>query len=392
MDTGYTAFQALFGHAPTHLFSAPGRTEIAGNHTDHQHGRVLAAAVSLETQGWCAENGSDVIRVCSEGYAPCEVKLDELQMKPEERNTTTSLIRGIAARMAEQGCPLRGLDVYVTSTVLPGSGLSSSAAFEVLIGTMLNALFFDGRLTPTDIAIIGQWAENNYFGKPSGLMDQMASSVGGVIGIDFQDVGSPAVTSVPFDFSASGCTLCIIDTRASHAELTGEYAAIPVEMKRVAACFGQEVLRQVDEEAFYDRIAEVRAACGDRAVLRAMHFFAENRRVADQIAALQRGDFAQFLRLVNESGESSWLYLQNITPAGAAAHQEVALTLALCRRLLRGAGACRIHGGGFAGTVLAFVPDERLEDFRAGVERVLGAGACHVLAINPAGGRLVRTF
>ncbi len=392
MENEIRCFTETFGHAPTHLFSAPGRTEIAGNHTDHQHGRVLAAAVSLETRGWCAKTDGNLLRVCSEGYAPCQIRLDELAMHPEERNTTASLLRGIAARFTELGCRLGGLDIYVTSTVLPGSGLSSSAAFEVLIGTILNHLYFEKRLSPVEIAKIGQWAENRYFGKPSGLMDQTASSVGGILGIDFADVENPVVEPVAFDFARSGHTLCIIDTRASHAELTGEYAAIPQELARVCALFGKQVLREVDEDAFFARVAEVRAACGDRAVLRAMHVFAENRRVQAQIEALRGGDFSTFLRLTNESGESSWLYLQNITPAGAVEHQEVAFTLALCRRLLSGRGACRVHGGGFAGTVQAFVPNELLASFRAGIERVLGEGACHVLSIRREGGCLVETF
>lgn len=368
--------------AHTYQFSAPGRTEIGGNHTDHQHGCVLAAAVDMQTIAQVQCNGTNIIRIDSEGFAPVEVDLGDLAVKESEKNTTAALVRGVAASFARQGFALAGFDAKVRSTVLPGSGLSSSAAFEVLIGRILNGLFADNRLTDIQIAQIGQYAENVYYGKPSGLMDQMASSVGGLVFIDFADPRQPVVEKVDFDFEHSGYTLCTIDSGADHADLTDEYASMPVDMKAVATFFGKEVLRQVDEGEFYAKLPRLRQATGDRAVLRAIHFFNENKRVGQQVQALKNGDFSEFLRLVNESGRASWTLLQNVIPVGYVAHQDMALTLALCSQLLDGQGAVRIHGGGFAGTALAFAPDDKFEDFKAGVEAVLGLGHCHRLRIT----------
>ncbi len=379
-------FQNTFGSLPERYFSAPGRTEIGGNHTDHQRGRVLAAAVDLDTLAAVRENGTNRIRIQSEGYPMSLVDLNDLEVKPEQFNTTPALIRGIAARFRELGCEVKGFDAYVTSTVLPGSGLSSSAAYEVLIGTILNHLFFDGRISQPEIAQIGQYAENVYFGKPCGLMDQMASAVGGMVTIDFLDKDDPLIEPVDFDFAACGHALCIIDSQASHADLTDEYAAITQELKAVCAHFGKEVLTQIPETDFMAAISQLRQECGDRAVLRAMHFYRENARVPQQVQALREGDFDRFLTLVKQSGHSSYMYLQNVIPAGYKAHQDVALTLALCEYYLKGRGACRVHGGGFAGTVQAFVPADMLETFRAGIDAVLGEGACHVLSIRPQGG------
>ena len=381
-------FEKNFHTIPTHVFSAPGRTELSGNHTDHQHGLVLAAAVELDTRAAVALNGTSMIRVLSEGYPLCEVDLRDLSIRAGEKNTTAALIRGVAAGFAQRGCTLSGFDAYVTSTVLPGSGLSSSAAFEVMLGTAINHLF-SGCANAVEIAKIAQYAENVYFGKPCGLMDQMASSVGGCVAIDFADPTVPVVTPVEFDFSACGHTLCIIDSGASHADLTDEYAAIPAELRTVCALFGRTVLRDVPETDFYAAIPRVRAAAGDRAVLRAIHIYDENRRVAAQVAALQRGDFHDFLRYVNLSGFSSQNLLQNVIPTGATAHQEVAMALALARHLLGGRGACRVHGGGFAGTIQAFVPDDMLPAFRTGIDAVLGEGSCHILSIRPVGGTIV---
>ena len=377
-------FFDTFGRKAQYLFSAPGRTEIGGNHTDHQLGRVLAGAVSLETVAAVAENGGNTVRVLSEGYPLCEISLDDLARREAEYGTTAALIRGVAAGTGLQ----KGFDAAVCSTVLPGSGLSSSAAFEVLLGTIASYLS-GANLTAVEIAQLGQKVENDYFGKPCGLMDQMASAVGGIITIDFADPEKPLVEHLDFDFAACGHALCIIDSGADHANLTDEYAAIPQEMKAVAAVFGKAVLREVEEGEFYARVNEVRALCGDRATLRAMHFFADNRRVAEQVAALKAGDFEAFLQLVNESGRSSWLYLQNVVPAGYTAHQELAVALALAEHLLNGRGACRVHGGGFAGTIQAFVPTDMLEEFKAGMEAVLGEGSCHVLSIRPEGGILL---
>ena len=383
LDAG---FAAAFGGAPERYFSAPGRTEIGGNHTDHQRGRVLAAAVNLDTVAAVRVNGTDTIRILSQGYPLCQVDVKELTPRDEEINSTPALIRGVAARFAQLGCKVEGFDAYCESTVLPGSGLSSSAAFEVLIGTIVNHLFFDGRVTQAEVAQIGQYAENVFFGKPCGLMDQTASAVGNLVTIDFFDKEHPVIQPVNFDFSACGHALCIIDTRASHADLTDEYAAIPNEIKAVCAHFGKEVLSQIDEAEFYAAIPALRTSCGDRAVLRAVHFYQDNARVPKQVAALETGDFAAFLNLVKESGHSSYMYLQNVIPAGYKEHQDVAIALALCEHYLQGKGAYRVHGGGFAGTVQAFVPFEILEDFRVGIDSVLGEGACHVLSIRPQGG------
>ena len=379
-------FAEAFGGEPTRYFSAPGRSEISGNHTDHQRGRVLAAAVNLDMQAAVRPNGTSTIRILSQGYPMSVVDLSQLTPVEAEINSTPALIRGVAARFVQLGCQVEGFDAYMESTVLPGSGLSSSAAYEVLIGTIINHLYFDGKVTQPQIAMIGQYAENVFFGKPCGLMDQMASAVGGMVSIDFEDKENPVITPVPFDFAACGHALCIIDSRASHADLTDEYAAIPNELKTICAYFGKDVLRQIPEEDFYAAIPALRERCGDRAVMRAVHFYQENARVPQQVAALQAGDFDTFLQLEKQSGYSSYMYLQNVIPAGYKEHQDMAIALALCERYLQGKGAYRVHGGGFAGTVQAFVPMELLESFRAGIDAVLGEGACHVLSIRVQGG------
>jgi len=379
-------FAATFGCQPERYFSAPGRTEIGGNHTDHQRGRVLAAAVNLDTVAAVRTNGTREIRILSAGYPMACVDLTQLSPVEEEINSTPALIRGVAARFVQLGCPVAGFDAYCESTVLPGSGLSSSAAYEVLIGTIINHLFFDGRVSQPEVAMIGQYAENVFFGKPCGLMDQTASSVGGLVTIDFLEKDNPKIRSVNFDFSSCGHALCIIDSRASHADLTDEYAAITTELKNICAHFGKEVLTQIEEADFYAAIPALREKCGDRAVMRAIHFYSENARVPQQVAALENGDFDTFLQLVKQSGYSSYMYLQNVVPAGYTAHQDVAVALALCEHYLQGKGAYRVHGGGFAGTVQAFVPFDILESFRCGIDGVLGEGACHVLSIRPQGG------
>lgn len=370
----------------SYFFSAPGRTEISGNHTDHQHGCVLAAAVNLVTVAEVTLNHFGLIRVQSEGYPVVEVELKDLSVHEEEKNTTAALIRGVAAAFAQRGAVLEGFDARVRSSVLLGSGLSSSAAFEVLIGTICNELFFDKKLSAVEIAQVGQYAENVYFGKPCGLMDQTASSVGGMVFIDFENPDRPVVERIDFDFAAAGHALCIIDSGADHADLTDEYAAIPGELKKVSAFFGKEVLRDIPEADFFAALSELRHRVPDRAILRAIHFYQENSRVQRQAQALRDGDFDTFLDLVSESGRSSWMYLQNITPTGATEHQDVAVALALCDTLLHGQGAFRVHGGGFAGTVQAFVPLDMLDSFKEGIERVLGKEKCHVLAIRSEGG------
>ena len=369
-----------------YIFSAPGRTEIGGNHTDHQHGCVLAAAVNLETVANVTLNDTNTIVIRSEGYPELSVSLDDLTVHPEEANTTAALVRGVAAAFAQRGANLEGFDAAVHSTVLPGSGLSSSAAFEVLIGTILNELFFDKKLSPIEIAQIGQYAENVYFGKPCGLMDQMASSVGGMVYIDFENSEHPVVEKIDFDFQKEGYDLCIIDSGADHADLTDEYAAIPGELKALCDFFGKEYLRQIPEATFLAALPELRKTVSDRAILRAMHVYRENDRVKAQATALKAKDIDTFLRLVTESGHSSWMYLQNIYPAGAVQKQPVAFALALCDSLLCGKGAYRVHGGGFAGTVQAFVPHHMLDGFKEAVEAGLGKGTCHVLNVRPYGG------
>lgn len=383
LDAG---FAAAFGNAPERYFSAPGRTEISGNHTDHQRGRVLAAAVNLDTQAAVRVNGTDTIRILSKGYPMCTVDVTALVPQADEINTTPALIRGVAARFAQLGCKVEGFDAYCESTVLPGSGLSSSAAYEVLIGTIINGLFFDGKVSQPEIAQIGQYAENVFFGKPCGLMDQMASAVGNLVAIDFFDKNNPVITPVDFDFASCGHALCIIDSQASHADLTDEYAAIPGELKAVCAHFGKEVLTEIAEADFYAAIPALRKECGDRAVMRAVHFYNENARVPGLVEALRSSDFAQFLTMIKQSGYSSWMYLQNVIPAGYKEHQDVAIALAAAEHYLHGKGAFRVHGGGFAGTIQAFVPFELLDEFCAGVDAVLGEGACHVLSIRPQGG------
>ena len=383
LDAG---FAAAFGGAPERYFSAPGRTEIGGNHTDHQRGRVLAGAVNLDTVAAVRLNGTDTIRIMSKGYPMSVVNVKELTPVDSEINSTPALIRGVVARFTEMGCKVEGFDAYCESTVLPGSGLSSSAAYEVLIGTIVNHMFFEGKVSQPEIAMIGQYAENVFFGKPCGLMDQTASAVGNLVTIDFFTAGSPVIEPVDFDFGACGHALCIIDSGADHADLTDEYAAVPGEMKAVAKYLGKEVLTEIDEAAFFAAIPEIRKACGDRAVMRAIHFYQENARVPQQVAALREGDFDKFLALVKQSGYSSYMYLQNVIPAGYKAHQDVAVALALCEHYLAGRGAYRVHGGGFAGTVQAFVPYDILDSFVAGIDGALGAGACHVLSIRPQGG------
>ena len=379
-------FAAAFGGEPTRYFSAPGRTEIGGNHTDHQRGRVLAAAVNLDTVAAVRENGTDLIRILSKGYPRCEINVKELTPKDEEINSTPALIRGVAARFAQLGCDVKGFDAYCESTVLPGSGLSSSAAYEVLIGTIINHLFFDARVTQAEVAQIGQYAENVFFGKPCGLMDQTASAVGNLVTIDFFDKDHPVIEPVDFDFASCGHALCIIDSGADHADLTDEYAAITLELKAVCAYFGKDVLTQIDEAEFYAKIPELRKQCGDRAVMRGIHFYQENARVPQQVAALREGNFEKFLMLVKQSGYSSYMYLQNVIPAGYKAHQDVAVALGLAEHYLQGQGAYRVHGGGFAGTIQAFVPFDILDSFVAGMDAALGQGACHVLSIRPQGG------
>lgn len=371
------------------LFSSPGRTELGGNHTDHQHGCVLAASVNMDMLSVAAPNGTNQVRIHSEGYPVLTVDLSNLSPVESEKETSASLVRGVAARMTELGQAPAGFDAYVCSSVPAGSGLSSSAAYEVLVGTIFNVLFCNQVFTPVQVAQIGQYAENVFFGKPCGLMDETASAVGGVVSIDFKDPSAPVVRKVDFDFPATGHTLCIINSGADHADLTDAYAAITNEMKSVAACFGKEVLRDVDETTFRATIPELRKALGDRAVLRAIHFFDENRRAVQEAEALEKGDFAAFLALVRASGMSSSLYLQNTFAPSDPKQQAIPMVLWAAEEVLQGTGAVRVHGGGFAGTVQAFVPNDKLPAFLNAMEQLLGKDMCHMLSIRPEGGCLV---
>ncbi len=385
------SFEAAFGRPAEAFFSAPGRTELGGNHTDHQHGRVLAASVDMDLLAAAAPNHSGVVRILSEGYPPVEVALDSLEPVPAEVNTSAALVRGVTARFAQLGCDLAGagLDACMVSDVPGGSGLSSSAAYEILVGAMFNCLFAGGRFDAVQLAQIGQWAENNHFGKPCGLMDQTACSVGGVVAIDFADPASPVVERIDLDLHSQGYALCIIDSRAGHADLTAEYAAIPGELGAISGYFGKSVLRDVPEADFLAAIPALRALAGDRAVLRAIHIFSENERAAAQAAALRSGDFDAFLQLVRQSGRSSAMYLQNVVPTGQTKNQELMVCIALAERLLAGRGAVRVHGGGFGGTAQAFVPLDMLEQFKAGIEAAMGPGTCHVLSVRPVGGAMI---
>ena len=371
--------------AETLLFSTPGRTELGGNHTDHQHGHGLAASVNLDTIACVVPNNSQTIRIKSRHHRLAEVDLSDLSVKKEETGNSVSLLRGVAARLTQLGYTMGGFDAYTTTRVLRGSGLSSSAAFEVLTATIMNQLFCGGALSSTELAKVGQYAENVYFGKPCGLMDQMACATGGVIVIDFKDPDNPDLRRVQVDLSRFGHALCIIDTRASHADLTADYAAITQEMRQVAACFGREILRDVSFDQFRESLATVRATCGDRAALRAYHFFRDDQRVLLECDDLEKGDFDTFLHHVRQSGRSSFMYLQNVSNYRESRSQPVALLLALAEDLLEGRGACRVHGGGFAGTIQAFVPLDILSSFVAGMEAVAGQGACHVLSFRNVG-------
>ena len=380
-------FEKLYG-APHNVsfFSAPGRTEVGGNHTDHQHGCVLAGSVNLDVIAVASKNDSCIIRIKSAGYEMDTVDTASTAVVPENDGKAIALIRGMCDAVVKAGYKTGGFDAYTTSNVLKGSGLSSSAAFEVLIGNMINAFYNDGQIPAVEIAKMAQYAENVHFGKPSGLMDQMASSVGGFTAIDFGDTKKPIIEKIDFDLAGAGHSLVIVDTGGDHADLTNDYAAITDELKSVSNIFGKEVLREVDEEQFMLSLATVRENCGDRAVIRAMHYFAENKRAIAEKEALLKGNFDEFLKLVRESGLSSYMFLQNIYSVSSPQHQGLAVALALSGRILRDTGAYRVHGGGFAGTIQAFVPMDKLSDYINEMEVVFGNDCCHILNIRPVGG------
>ena len=362
---------------------------MGGNHTDHQHGKVLAASINLDIIAVVSPREDGVIEVKSEGYPKTVVELSSLEVDKKEEGTSTALIRGVAARIKEMGHKIGGFQAYATSDVLSGSGMSSSAAYEVMIGTVLSGLYNDMQLDAVDIAKFGQYAENVYFGKPCGLMDQTASSVGGLIHIDFADPAHTYVKKIDVDFEAYGHCLCITDTKGSHADLTDDYAAIPADMKKAAAYFGKEVLREVDEKEFYGRLAELREKLGDRSVLRAIHFFEEEKRVDEEIAALERGDFDAFKKWVKASGASSFQYLQNVFTVKDLDGQGLSVGLAVSDAVLGERGVSRVHGGGFAGTIQAFVPGDVVEEYREALDKVFGEGSCHVLKVRKYGGMKV---
>lgn len=385
------AFAETFGvSVEPMIFSASGRTEIGGNHTDHNRGKVLAAAVGLDVIAYVIPTRENVITVQSEGFPGDTVKLDVLEPVEAELNSSAALIRGVAAGFVKEGLKIGGFEAYTTSNVLKGSGISSSAAFEVLIGTILSHLYNDGNVSAVKIAQIAQYAENRFFGKPSGLLDQMASSVGGFITIDFKDTANPVIESISYDFASSGYSLCVVDTKGNHADLTPEYAAIPQEMKAVAEYFGKKELRDIDKEQVMENAADIREKLGDRAFLRAMHFFDENVRVEREAAALKAGNINEFFKNVNESGNSSYKYLQNIYAPKNPSEQGLSVGLYAAENVLEGSGACRVHGGGFAGTIQAFVPNDKLEAFTDTMEKLFGKGSCHKLYIRPCGGVKVK--
>lgn len=385
------AFEELFGNAENAMiFSASGRTEVGGNHTDHNRGKVLAAAVSLDVIAFVVPTDDGIITVKSEGFPQDIVDTSDLSVKESDKNTSAALIRGVADGLKKDGFKIGGFKAYTTSNVLKGSGISSSAAFEVLIGTILSHIYNGGNVSAVKIAQIAQYAENVHFGKPSGLMDQMASSVGGFIEIDFCNTENPVIDSISYDFAGSEHSLCIVDTKGNHADLTPEYAAIPAEMKSVAKFFGKSELRDISKEMLWENIAEVRKACGDRAVSRAFHFFDENDRADREAEALRKGDLEEFLKVVSESGNSSFKYLQNIFAVTAPREQGVVLGLYTAENILKGRGACRVHGGGFAGTIQAFVPNDLLNEFIEKMEHLFGKGSCYDLYIRPVGGTRVQ--
>ena len=383
------SFEKNFGERDLAIYSAPGRTEIGGNHTDHQHGEVLAASIHKDAIAIVSASAEDKIALVSGDAPMLQIDCTDTAVKEKEKNTTASLIRGVAAGMKERGFRIGGFCAYVTSDVLIGAGLSSSAAFETLLGNIFSYLYNDGAVSAIEIAKIGQYAENVYFGKPCGLMDQMACSVGSLVHIDFADPENPEVEKVDYDFSAKGYHLCITDTKGSHADLTPDYAAVPAEMRSVAAYFGKDVLHEVREEDVVKNISALREKCGDRAVLRALHFYEENKRVQKEVQALKTDDVAMFLQTVNASGASSFQYLQNVYTNHDITHQNVSVALQLAGMVLQGRGAARVHGGGFAGTMQAWVPDDLVDAYKAQMDAVFGAGACSVLGIRSCGGMKV---
>lgn len=382
-------FEALYGVKEIAIYSAPGRSEVGGNHTDHQHGQVLAAAINQDIIAIVAPTEDGAIKVVSDSFHLKEINIASLDKADEEAGTSEALVKGVAKRLEDEGYQIGGFEAYMTSEVIMGAGLSSSAAFEVVIGTILSGLYNEMKISPIFIAQASQYAENVYFDKPCGLMDQMASSVGSLVNIDFKDTANPVVKKVAVDFDSFKHSLCIVDTKGSHVDLTPEYAAIPAEMKSVAEFFGKEVLREVDEQEFKEKLSAVREKTGDRAVLRALHFFRDHACAGQEVKALEANDFELFKKLIKRSGASSYQYLQNVYANVDVASQGISVGLAMTEELLGYDAACRVHGGGFAGTIQVFVPNEQVEAYREGIEKVFGEGSCHVLKVRKYGGMKV---
>ncbi len=380
-------FVGLYGECEgARVFSAPGRTEIGGNHTDHQHGLVLAGSVNLDIIAIVASNNDNIVRIKSKGYSMDEVDVNDLDKKEAEKGRARSLIRGVLAAFKNGGYNVGGFNAYTTSNVLKGSGLSSSAAFEVLVSNVVNCLFNEAKVDAVTMAKYSQFAEREYFGKPCGLLDQMASSVGGFTYADFNDPQNPVVEKISLDLNTSNHTLCVVDTGGSHANLTQDYADITLECKAVSNALGADFLRDASEEEFYKNYAEIRQKCGDRAMLRAMHFFAENKRVITQKTALKRGDFNTFFVTVKRSGESSYDLLQNVYSPSNPGEQAISVALALTKQFLNGRGAYRVHGGGFAGTIQCYIPNSMFDAYKTMIESVFGEGSCVKLFVRAVGG------
>ena len=378
-----------FGEDDVEIYSAPGRSEVGGNHTDHQHGEILAASINLDAIGIVKKTDDMKVSILSKGYTLTTISLENLDMQEEEKETTIALIKGVVAGLANRGYKIGGFKAYITSDVLIGAGLSSSAAYETLIGNIVSGLYNNMSVLAEEIAIIGQFAENVYFGKPCGLMDQMACSVGNMVHVDFADINNPKVEKVTFDLNKYGYSLCITDTKGSHADLTADYAAVPEEMKKVAAFFGKEVLLGLTVDDILENIVKVREQVGDRGVLRALHFIRENERVQKEVSYLSDEDIEGFLKTVSASGNSSYKYLQNVYSNADVQHQNVSLALAISEDFLGDNGVSRVHGGGFAGTIQAFVKNDIVIEYQKIMDKVFGQGACSVLKIRKYGGMKV---
>lgn len=371
------------------ITSAPGRTEVCGNHTDHNNGKVMAASINLDAIAICAKSSDNRIRVKSQGHAMNEVNITKLLPDEAEFGRSTAMVRGVVAKIKDLGFEIGGFDAVTTSDVMGGSGLSSSAAFEVLLGTTVSYLFNDGKISAVDIAKVAQYSENVFFGKPCGLLDQMASSVGTFVSIDFESTEKPVIKKVDYDFSTSGHSLCIVDTGGNHSDLTDDYAAVRAEMESVAAAMGKNVLREISFEDFKKALPEIKDKVNDRAIIRAFHFYNENIRVEKAVSALENGDFEAFKQIIIDSGHSSYMYNQNVFAPSNPTEQKLSVALCMSEDILKGKGAWRVHGGGFAGTIQAFVPNDILDEYKTAMESVFGEGNCHVLIIRPVGGTRV---